>query len=153
MLESPLYFWISFGAVLIIAETLLPGLVSVFIGLGALTVAALLHFHYIDDLSSQLVAWFASSTFYIFSLRLLIIKYYPSDTQKQDIDEDAAMVGLVVEVVEEISKEKTGRIRQGETTWTAITHDDHKINVGEKVRILSRDNISWVVEKVSQQEN
>lgn len=151
MSDSLLYGWLSFGAFLVFAELLLPGLVSVFLGLGALTVALLMHLNYIDNFPSQLIAWFVSSTVYIFTLRLLVMRYYPSDTEKQSIDEDQAMIGKVVEVIEKISGQGGGRISEGDSTWAAISANKLEIEVGEKVEIVGRENISWVVKKTPQE--
>ncbi len=150
MFESAIYFWMSFGAVLIFAELTIPGLVSVFVGLGALTVAAFLHFNCIETLAAQLTTWFGSSTIYIFSLRVMVMHYYPSDRGKQDIDEIQAMVGRIVKVVEAVSNREGGRIEFGESTWKAICKDDDAFAPGTKVQISGRENISWIVKKVDE---
>ncbi len=147
MFETMLYFWLGFGAVLIIGEMVLPGLVSVFLGLGALTVAAMMHFGHIDNLAHQLITWFISSTVYIFSLRLVVVRYYPSDKEKLNINEDEAMIGQVVEVVETIPKGKSGRIRHGGSAWPARSNSEDDIKKGEQVQIKGRKNISWIVER------
>ncbi len=152
MFETMFKFWLIFGAVLIFAEFFLPGLISVFIGLGAFSVAGLLYLNYIDSVPAQLMAWFISSTIYFFSLRLLVIRFYLSDTEKQNINEEQAMIGKVVEVVQRISGHNSGRIRHGESTWTALNQGDDEIKEGEKVMIVGQDNISWIVKKVTNEE-
>lgn len=152
MLDSMLEFWLLFGAVLVFAELVLPGLVSVFVGLGALSVAALLHLNYIESVPAQLAAWFVSSTIYIFTIRILVVRFYPSDTEKQNIDEDQAMVGRTVDVVESISSTRPGRVSFGESTWTAKLNGEEKIGMGEKAVIVGRDNISWIVKKIGKTE-
>lgn len=147
MFESMIYFWLGFGVILVVAEVLLPGLVSIFVGFGALTVAALLHMHYIDNIATQLITWFISSTIYIFSLRLLVMRFYPSDTTKQDIDEDQAMIGQIAKVTQEIPVDEVGRISYGETTWNAIAMGEELIPEGAEVEIVGRKNISWLVKK------
>ena len=153
MIESMLYFWLTFGAILVFAEIILPGLVSVFVGLGALTVAGLLHFQVIDSILVQLTTWFISSTIYIFSLRLLVMKYYPSDRKKHDINEDYAVIGTQARVVEKITGSENGRIEFGESTWIAIGEEDQEIPVGDTVEIVGRNNISWVVKTIHKKEN
>ena len=140
-------FWLGFGIALVLAEAILPGLVSIFVGMGALTVAALLHYHYIDSIASQFIAWFVSSIGYIFSLRLLAMKYYPTDTMVQRTDDDTAVVGQLVEVVETIPSGGTGRIAHSESTWNAISNEGVEIQAGEEVKVIGRDNITWLVEK------
>lgn len=146
-------FWLGFGAILIVSELILPGLVSVFVGLGALTVAGLIHYGWATDITSQLLHWFGSSTFYIFSLRLLVMKYYPSDREKQNIDEDQLMIGQVVEVVQPISHDESGRFVFGESSWVALSTDGEPIAKGEQVEIVGRDNITWLVKRALKEEN
>ena len=148
MFDSMLYFWLCLGALLVFAEVILPGLVSVFVGMGALTVASLLYFHQIEHITEQLVVWFASSTLYIFSIRLLVMRYYPMDTEVQNINEDQEMIGQVVKVSETIPADGSGRIEYGDTTWTAMSINDEEIQAGNKVRITGRNNISVMVKKI-----
>ena len=140
-------FWLGFGIALVLAEAILPGLVSIFVGMGALTVAVLLHYHYIGSIGSQFIAWFVSSIGYIFSLRLLAMKYYPTDTVVQRTDDDFAVVGQLVEVVETIPSGGTGRIAHSESTWNATSNETEEIQAGEEVKVIGRDNITWLVGK------
>lgn len=142
---TAIQFWLTFGALLIFSEIILPGLVSAFIGMGAITVAILLKYNYMENIPSQLITWFISSTLYIFTLRLLVMKYYPMDTVKGDINEDDLVIGSVVKVVEDIS-DNAGRISIGETTWSAKSVNGQVIKSGSDVKILKRDNITWLVE-------
>lgn len=151
-LDTALKFWIAAGVVLIFAEFLVPGLVTVFLGFGALTVAALLHFQVIESIGAQLSSWFIISTIYIFTLRLLVMRYYPMDTEKQNIDEDKMMIGKLVDVIETIPATGPGRVQFGESSWSAVNIDNEQIFAGEKVRIVARDNISWIVEKPNGEE-
>ena len=147
MMDSMLEYWLLFGAVLVFGELVLPGLISVFVGLGAFSVAALLHLHWIESVPAQLAAWFVSSTIYIFTIRMLVVRFYPSDSEKQNIDEDQAMMGQMVDVVESISSTRPGRVSFGESTWAAKLNGKEEIGVGEKAVIVGRDNISWIVKK------
>ena len=140
-------FWLGVGIALILAEAVLPGLVSIFVGMGALTVAVLLHYHYIDNIASQFIAWFVSSIGYIFSLRLLAMKYYPTDTVVQRTDDDVAVIGQLVKVVETIPSGGTGRIVHSDSTWCAISTETGEILSGEEVKVIARENITWLVER------
>lgn len=79
------------------------------------------------------------------------MRFYPSDREKQNIDETQAMIGKIVEVVESISSQREGRIRFGETTWKAICQGNEELTPGEKVEIVGRDNISWIVKRASKE--
>ena len=140
-------FWLGFGIALAFAEAILPGLVSIFLGMGALTVAALLYYQYIDSIASQFIAWFVTSTVYIFTLRILVVKYYPTDTVVQNTDDDVAVIGQLVEVVDTIPSGGTGRIAHSDSTWNAISNGTEDIQSGEQVKVIGRDNITWLVER------
>lgn len=148
MVESYFTGWLVFGLVLVVSEFLLPGLVAVFVGMGALTVALLLHFQMIESLPSQLVTFFVSSTIYIFTLRLLVVRLYPSDREKQNIDEVLDVVGKVVVVSTKIPPGSEGRVSTGESTWKARGKNGDVFEEGCKVKVVGRDNITWLVEKV-----
>lgn len=149
MFENAEYFWLILGVFLILSEIILPGLVSAFIGLGALSVAAALHYGSIQGITEQLITWFASSTVYIFTLRLLVMRFYPTDRVKQNIDENQAMMGEIVEVVSEIPAHGVGRVLYGESTWNAISRGSEVFEMGSKVKIIGRDNISLVVSRIN----
>lgn len=140
--------WLGFGLFCIITEFLLPGLVMVFIGLGSLTVVLGIHLGYVDGLYSQFITFFISSVIYLITLRFLILHFVPTNTHKEDIDEDRQAVGTVVEVIENISAGKLGRIQYSESTWQAKTEDQSAILKGEKATIVGRDNITWIVKKI-----
>jgi len=145
--------WVWFGGALILAEFILPGLVVIFVGMGALTVALGMHLMYIESIPQQLITWFASSTLFLFTLRQLVVRFYPSDTVKQNINEDQAVIGKIVKVTEKITPEAGGRIAHGDTTWQAKIEGDVSVQEGEEVQVISRDNITWLVKKVLKKES
>lgn len=147
-MNSFLTIWLVFGLVLVIAEFILPGLVAVFIGMGAITVALLLHFQVIESLPSQFITFFISSMTYIFTLRLLVVRFYPSDREVQNINEVSYELGRIVTVSTKISPNSEGRVSIGESTWQARGKDGLLFEEGTEVRIVGRENITWLVEKV-----
>lgn len=148
-MNLPVYaLWSILGASLIIGEFLIPGLVAVFVGLGALTVALFLYLHWIETVPVQLIVFFISSTLYIFTLRLLVVRLYPSDSTKQNIDEIQESVGRICTVSELIPPNAQGRIHLGESTWPARGVHGEIFEEGSQVRIVGRDNITWLVEKI-----
>ena len=147
-MDSVLIIWLVFGLVLVIAEFILPGLVAVFIGMGAITVALLLHLQVIESLPSQFITFFISSMTYIFTLRLLVVRFYPSDREVQNINEVSYELGRIVTVSTKISPNSEGRVSIGESTWQARGKDGQLFEEGTEVRIVGRENITWLVEKV-----
>jgi len=141
--------WWIIGLVLVLLELLLPGLVIVFLGLGAFLVAALVHFEIISGIFQELLAWFVSSLFFLVTLRFLVIMYYPSDTKKKDVNEDNEVIGTIVNLLEDISENQKGRITHSGSTWPAVSENGEEIRAGEKVKIVGRDNLTWIVKKIN----
>ncbi len=140
--------WSIFGILCVVAELLVPGLVVIFIGLASFTVALGIHFSYLENLFLQFVAFAFSSLFYLFTLRLLLLRFIPSDTIKEDIDEDRLLIGQIVEVTETIFPQQAGRIWHSESTWPARSSLNETILKGEKAKIIGRDNITFLVQKI-----
>ncbi|TDJ08925.1 MAG: NfeD family protein [Deltaproteobacteria bacterium] len=148
MNDLALNIWLVFGAVCIISELLLPGLVMVFVGLGALTVALGLYLGHIVGLPAQFITFFISSIIYVFTLRLLVLRFVPTDTVKENIDEDEQIIGQIVTVCEAIPPGGNGRIMHGDSTWQAKSSHTDEILKGEQVKIVGRENITLIVEKI-----
>jgi inner membrane protein len=148
-------FWLIFGAVLVFGEFILPGLVSVFVGLGALTVALGMYLGLITGLPAQFIVWFISSIVYVFSLRLLVMRWFPSDTMQSNVDEDLDVIGQIAQVIDDIEKGGVGRVSYAGSTWSAQCVDEiaDTIPAGECVEIVGRDNITWLVVHVPKKEN
>ncbi|MEZ7852335.1 MAG: NfeD family protein, partial [SAR324 cluster bacterium] len=129
-------------------EFLVPGLVMVFVGLGSLTVALGMHLGYIDGIIPQFITFFISSTFYLLTLRFLVLRFVPTDSRKENIDEDEVVIGSIVELVVNIEPGELGRIEHSGSSWQARAEGDQTILKGEQVKITGRDNITWIVQKI-----
>ncbi len=140
--------WLSSGIFLTAIEFLVPGLVMVFVGLGALTVALGMHLGYIDEIVQQFITFFISSIIYLLTLRFLVLRFVPSVTRKENIDEDEEVIGSIVELVEDINSGEFGRVEHSGSSWQARAEGDQTILKGEQVKIIGRDNITWIVQKI-----
>ena len=140
--------WLSSGIFLIAVEFLVPGLVMVFVGLGALTVALGMHFGHVDGVLEQFITFFIGSIIYLLTLRFLVLRFVPSATRKENIDEDEEVMGSIVEIVADINSGEFGRIEHSGSTWQACAEGDQTILKGEQVKIIGRDNITWIVQKI-----
>ena len=129
-------------------EFLVPGLVMVFVGLGALTVALGMHLGYIDEIVQQFITFFISSIIYLLTLRFLVLRFVPSVTRKENIDEDEEVMGSIVEIVADINSGEFGRVEHSGSSWQARAEGDQTILKGEQVKIIGRDNITWIVQKI-----
>ena len=147
MNDFALNLWLGSGIFLMATELLLPGLVMIFVGMGALTVAISMYFGYVDGYVHQLMIFFISSSIYLSTLRFLVLRFVPTDTRKENINEDDKVIGSIVEVVADIKSGEFGRIEQGGSSWQALAEGDQTILKGEQVKIVRRDNITWIVKK------
>ena len=140
--------WLGSGIFLMAIEFLVPGLVMVFVGLGALTVALGMHLGYIDEILQQFITFFISSIIYLLTLRFLVLRFVPSVTRKENIDEDEEVMGSIVELVADINSGEFGRVEHSGSSWQARAEGDQTILKGEQVKIIGRDNITWIVQKI-----
>ena len=140
--------WLSSGIFLTAIEFLVPGLVMVFVGLGALTVALGMHLGYIDEIVQQFITFFISSIIYLLTLRFLVLRFVPSVTRKENIDEDEEVMGSIVELVADINSGEFGRVEHSGSSWQARAEGDQTILKGEQVKIIGRENITWIVQKI-----
>ena len=140
--------WLGSGIFLMAIEFLVPGLVMVFVGLGSLTVVFGMHFGYIDGILQQFITFFISSIIYLLTLRFLVLRFVPSVTRKENIDEDEEVMGSIVELVEDINSGEFGRVEHSGSSWQARAEGDQTILKGEQVKIIGRDNITWIVQKI-----
>jgi len=140
--------WLGSGIFLMAIEFLVPGLVMVFVGLGALTVALGMQLGYIDEIPQQFTTFFISSIIYLLTLRFLVLRFVPSVTRKANIDEDEEVIGSIVELVADINSGEFGRVEHSGSSWQARAEGDQTILKGEQVKIIGRDNITWIVQKI-----
>ncbi len=132
---------------MIAVEFLVPGLVMVFVGLGALTVALGMHFGHVDGVLEQFITFFVGSIIYLLTLRFLVLRFVPSASRKENIDEDEEVMGSIVELVVDINPGEFGRVEHSGSTWQARAEGDQTILKGEQVKIIGRDNITWIVQQ------
>ena len=140
--------WLGLGFFFMATEFLVPGLVMVFVGLGALTVALSMYLGYIDSLIQQFLIFFISSIIYLISLRFLVLSFVPTNRRKENIDEDEEVIGKIVEIISDINSDEFGRIDHSGSSWKASSEGGQTILKGEKAKIVGRDNITWIVKKI-----
>ena len=137
--------WIVAGAVLIVLELIVPGMVLVFLGAAALLVALFVWLGLIQTWMAAITTWFIASLVLLLVLRSFFQRFMSGDFERQSTNEDFAAYGEVVDVVEAIGPDKEGRVRYRGTTWQAICYD-HTLEAGTKAQIVCRDNLIWIVE-------
>ena len=138
-------FWLALGITLVIIEVMTPGLVSIFFGLSALTVALITWLVPALGQGWQWIAFSVFSVLYIFLLRKSLKKVFSGEREVSDSPNDEFSGKLAV-VVEPVEPNKPGRVEFCGTNWTAEA--ETAIQAGVSVRILSRKNLTLRVEAV-----
>ena len=146
-MDAELLTWAFFlgGVLLMILETVLPGGVAFFLGVGGLLTGGLRLLGLVSDPVISVLVWMFVSTGLTIALRPLAVRYLGGDFSLAMTDEDAEAMGQTVTVVEPVSEENKGRIRFRGATWDARTTEG-RLPKGAEARILYRDNLTWIVE-------
>ena len=144
MQMTPVY-WLYLGVALILFEVMTPGLVSIFFGLAALTVA--LGVWLVSGISQgwQWIAFSVFSILYIFLLRKSLKRVFSGDREVSDSPSDE-YIGKLAVVTVAVAPNKPGRVELGGTTWTAEADCD--LAAGASVRIVSKKNLTFKIEAV-----
>ena len=140
--------WLIGGAILILLEFLIPGLIVIFLGLGALTTAGLIYFGLIRDAWIAVASFAAFSILMLVTLRKVILRFYPSLTEQVETDENALIVGRRAMAVSELSEHDfSGRVKYAGAGWPARS-ESGEIPAGSEVEIVAQENINLIVKIV-----
>ncbi|EPG67194.1 NfeD family protein [Leptospira wolffii] len=138
------YLWIGTGLVLMVAELFIPGTFVVFLGLSALIVGGLTYFLELG-IWTQAAIWASLSGILILIGGAFLRKFFPSASEKAILNPEDGP-GRIVPVTKDILVErKGGRILFQGTEWDAISKTK-RIGSGKKVRIIERENLTFIVE-------
>lgn len=138
-------YWLYAGIALMLFEIMTPGLVSLFFGLSALTVAFIA---WLVPGFSQGWQWASFSVFsilYIVLLRKSMKKTFNGDREVSENPRDE-YTGKLAIVTEAIAPNRPGRVEVHGTTWGAEAGQE--LAVGVPVRITGQKNLTFTVEAV-----
>ena len=141
------WFWLYVGAGIMLLELVSPGFVIFFFGLAAATVG-LLCFCFAEafNMTWQFSAFSVLSILYLVFLRRFLKTVFMGKVEKEPCSMDDDMTGSLGEVTEEIKPPSFGRVIIRDAEWTAKAAGF--IAAGEKVRVVSRENLTVAVEKI-----
>ena len=147
---NPPVIWFVVGFVLIVMEFGIPGLITLFFGIGAWIVAIICLF--IDiSINMQLLIFILVSITSLVFLRKHFKKLYQGkmDKSKFGPDELEEFVGHKAEVIIEISPGKPGKVEFHGTQWKA----ESKENIGksEIVQITEKKNLTLIVKSLKKE--
>lgn len=141
--------WLIGGSTLVLLEFLIPGLVVIFLGLGALITSGLLYLGYLRDPWLAIACFGVSSVLMLATIRKMVLRFYPSLTEKVETDEEVLIVGQKAQAISTLTAhDYSGRVKYSGTTWPARS-EAGEIAEGEAVEILGQDNINLIVRKIS----
>ncbi len=147
LLVSTYHSWLVLGFILIALELILPGMIIIFFGAGALVTGALLFFLPLMPLFYQLLIFIIVSVVSLILLR----RFTPVSGKKidaeKDVDYDDEIIGKIVNVIETIPAGNIGKIELDGSNWNAIC--DKEIAVGTRVIIISRDGLTLSVKPLN----
>jgi len=141
---SPLY-WLYAGVALIIVEVMTPGLVAIFFGLSALTMALITWLFPVLAQGWQWIGFSIFSILYIVLLRKSLKKVFSGEKEVSETLNDE-FTGKLAVVVEEIAPNRPGRIELMGSTWTAEA--DAELPKGASVRVCGKKNLTLKVTAV-----
>lgn len=140
---DPWVLWLIVGLVLLALELLVPGIVLMFFGLGALLVSLLVGTGVIEEgaMGVQLIVFAIASVILLALLRRVFRKTLSgSSSQGEHLEE---FVGREVTVLAAIPDQGEGRVELKGATWRA--RSAQALPSGARARILRRDGLLlWV---------
>lgn len=143
--NSP-YVWIFLGITLLFSEFILPGTFVMFLGIGALFTGILARLVPME-FYSQVVVWVVSSLVSILVGGTAVRRFFKSESSVDPFIQDDFLNQIVPVETDILVQRHGGKIRFQGTLWDAISNDS-KIPKGNFVRILSRENLTFTVERV-----
>lgn len=148
-LTNPVVLWGLIGLILIIAELIIPGGIVILLGSACLIVAVAVALGIVEGLVQSLTLWFITSMVLLLVFRQLTQKLVGGDAHIDDPDEELAIFNKEAIVKKTIGPgQKLGRVEFQGTEWPALG-DGSEIMENETVRVICRENISLVVEKIN----
>ena len=136
-------FWLIFGLGLLVFEILTPGgFFTIFFGLAAFVVAALVWLGVLDSGSGQWLVFGVMGTVLILALRPLVRKKFETNTPKVD-----QLVGQTAIALETLDMNGRGKVELRGTTWSAVYSGSGSVLKGDRLRVTKVDGLSLVVEK------
>lgn len=143
---EPWLIWVISGGTLIGLELLVPGGITIFVGLAAMIVGALIKFGVLIDPLDVAMTFLILSVILLLFLRTIFLRYFEGSSRKQNINEDLDAMGSIVLVMEDIHPYKEGRINFRGAGWQARSEEE--IQKGSKAVISGRDGNTWIVKSI-----
>ncbi len=137
------------GIILMALEWVIPSGMAVILGFSGLIVGIIRFLGFLDDPVTASLAWVILSAVLTVVTLPFLKKYFGGESSFKVADEDFEAMDQIVDVIEPIDDvTNEGRIRFQGISWQARSMEG-EIPAGTQVRIVYRDNTTWIVEPVS----
>jgi len=143
---TPELVWFGFGVVLVLLEFVVPGVILVFFGAGAILTAILTWAGAIPRPACQLAVFGVSSLVLLFGLRRYAARFFKGATTEGQEDEYEGKIAKVSRDI--VPGSVDGRVYFEGTEWKA--ESSVEIAAGTSVRITGKKNITLIVEHAGQ---
>lgn len=140
--QNTAVIWFLIGAVLILLELVVPGLVLVFFGVGAWVTALVCLFGDVG-INTQLIVFLASSLISLALLRNLLKKRY-MDRKSPDGDLEDEYIGQTAVAINSFTAGEIGKVTFKGSSWEAIAKQT--ITAGQRLKITGYKSIKLFVE-------
>lgn len=141
--------WLLSGVALVVSEAMIPGVFVMFLGLAAVVIAGLRWAVGLEHLGISFLLWGILSAVFVAGFRSMVMRLVGKGEQRKayvNDQDEVDSLGAEVEVVKACTDtDSEGRIRYQGTTWSAMTMGG-RLEVGSKARLVTRDNLVWMIE-------
>lgn len=140
--QNTTVIWFLIGALLILLELVVPGLVLVFFGVGAWVTALVCLFGNVG-INTQLIVFLASSLTSLALLRNLLKKRY-MDRKSPDGDLEDEYIGQTAIAINSFAAGEMGKVTFKGSSWEAIAQQ--AVTAGQRLKITGYKSIKLFVE-------
>ncbi len=144
VLQNLPWVWIVLGGILMSLELILPGMFVFFVGF-SLFITGFLSIWIPMTITIQLVVFSIISIISVLVGSAFIKKFFPSDVSRGGLIKDDFKNQIVLVTQDILVNQKSGRVSFHGTDWDAYCLTQ-RISRGSKVRIVDRDNLTFIVE-------
>ncbi|HRS18173.1 MAG TPA: NfeD family protein [Bacteroidales bacterium] len=141
LIENPAVVWILFGIAGLLLELVLPGLIILFFGFGAL-LTGFVYWIIPLGIEFQLIIFLVSSSVLLILFRKWLQKSFFEKRAENKDELEEEFVGKQAEAVTDFVA-GSGKVSFKGTTWNAVS--TQTIKQGEKVIIEKRDSLTLIV--------
>jgi inner membrane protein len=143
---SPELIWFIAGLVMILAEFALPGIIFVFIGLGAWVTSLVVGLGWAETLGAQLLVFGVSSALLVVCLRSLFKSWLMGKSVKDGHDEASEeFLGKLARALTAMPSGAEGKVEFKGAHWSAMAESE--VSAGDSVLITGRDGLRLTVRR------